>query len=376
MPELDDVLARLVVAAPPDGSSPVAPGAVVAVAARDDAGFRGATGASGVRSRLRPDAVTPETPFDLASVTKPVVACAVARLVRAKCLDWHCPLGTLLPELAECRAGDAPLITLLAHRAGLEAHRALFAPLVEGKVVDRPSALRDAANARRADCGGPLPPDGFPPLYSDLGYLLAGEAASRAASLPLSEVVRREVTEPLGLDLDSAEGWERRLPDFRDRVAPTEVVAFRGGEILGVVHDENAWALAKTGLSGHAGLFGTAASVAAFGVGVLDALAGRAPDWLAPEELEPLVRVRQGGTLRAGFDGRSPEGSSAGSRFGPRSFGHLGFTGTSLWCDPDAGVVAVILTNRVNPSRENVAIRAVRPLLNDVLHERAGLLRR
>ena len=78
--------------------------------------------------------------------------------------------------------------------------------------------------------------------------------------------------------------------------------------------------------------------------------------------------------MRAGFDGRSEEGSSAGTEFGARSFGHLGFTGTSLWCDPDAGVVAVALTNRVNPTRENVGIRSVRPRLHDALHRTGAAL--
>jgi CubicO group peptidase (beta-lactamase class C family) len=82
----------------------------------------------------------------------------------------------------------------------------------------------------------------------------------------------------------------------------------------------------------------------------------------------PLLRARPGGTLRAGFDGKAETDSSAGDEFGPDSFGHLGFTGTSLWCDPAAGVVAVILTNRVSPSRDNVAIRSVRPPLNGALH--------
>jgi CubicO group peptidase (beta-lactamase class C family) len=144
-------------------------------------------------------------------------------------------------------------------------------------------------------------------------------------------------------------------------------VAWRGGEIVGAVHDENAWAFCGKEVAGHAGLFGTAEGVARFGAGVLDALAGRLPGWLTQAEADVLTRPRAQGTLRAGFDGRAAEGSAAGAAFGPRAFGHLGFTGTSLWCDPDADVVAVILTNRVNPTRDNIAIRRARPLLNDAL---------
>ncbi len=107
---------------------------------------------------------------------------------------------------------------------------------------------------------------------------------------------------------------------------------------------------------------------------MLDALLGEAAR--SPgRDLAWLVAERAGGTLRAGFDGKSPEGSSAGARFGARSFGHLGFTGTSLWIDPDARVVAVLLTNRVWPrTREQDAIRAARPAAHDALHAYATSL--
>jgi CubicO group peptidase (beta-lactamase class C family) len=149
----------------------------------------------------------------------------------------------------------------------------------------------------------------------------------------------------------------------RGPFAPTETVAWRGGEVVGAVHDENAWAISGAGGSGHAGIFGTVGAVLAFGGAVLDRID-------APE-LAWLVRPRPGGTLCAGFDGKSPQGSSAGERMGPRSVGHLGFTGTSLWIDPDAGVVVALLTNRVCPTRDNVAIRAARPWAHDALYEAA-----
>jgi CubicO group peptidase (beta-lactamase class C family) len=148
---------------------------------------------------------------------------------------------------------------------------------------------------------------------------------------------------------------------------PTETVAFRGGEVRGVVHDENAWALSGHGLSGHAGLFGTAADVARFGAALVDAWLGVSDSWLGVQHLAPLLRVRPGGTLRAGFDGKSAGQSSAGTLVGPNSFGHLGFTGTSFWCDPDAVRVLVLLTNRVCPTRDNPRIRSARPAVNDAL---------
>lgn len=366
---LDDLARRLVV------ESGVSPGAALAVGVRVGSIFRFAVGAAGRRSVSHPEPIVADTPFDLASVTKPFVACTAARLVQAGRLDWNDTLGTVLPELADTASGPRTLIELLSHRAGLDAHRPLFLPLLSGLAVALEDALRTAAMARRIDCPGEPPPGGFEPVYSDLGYLLAGSMIARAANAPLGDVIDREVSIPLGLDAASAAAWAARDSGFRNLVAPTEVVPFRGGEIIGEVHDENAWAVSRLEVSGHAGLFGTARGVLEFGRAVLDALRGERGEWLKPQYVGELVRVRPGGTLRAGFDGRAATGSAAGSRFGERSFGHLGFTGTSLWCDPDEGIVAVILTNRVNPSRDNVAIRAVRPVLGDALYDAAIALR-
>ena len=135
----------------------------------------------------------------------------------------------------------------------------------------------------------------------------------------------------------------------------------------GAVHDENAWALARDAMAGHAGLFGDVASVLELGVAVLDALAGQAPSFLGPDDLEPMLRDRPGGSLLAGFDRRSGPAPASGARFGARTFGHLGFTGTSLWIDPDAERVGVLLTNRVHPTRDTDKIRRARPAVYDAL---------
>lgn len=154
------------------------------------------------------------------------------------------------------------------------------------------------------------------------------------------------------------------------RVVPTEVVPWRGGVIRGVVHDENAWVLAGTGSAGHAGLFGDVWSLVRLGTAILDAWGGYKEQWLTRDDLEPLLRVRPGGSHRAGFDGRSVEAPSSGAFFGPATFGHLGFTGTSIWMDPDAELVGVLLTNRVHPSRAHDAIKIARPAAYDALYRR------
>jgi serine-type D-Ala-D-Ala carboxypeptidase len=305
--------------------------------------------------------------FDLASLTKPMTAFAVARSQ----LALSTPLRDVLPEARASASEAIPIELLLAHRAGLEAHLPLFAPLVSGEPVDRSEALRTAASARRSDAAGDVPPDGFDPVYSDLGYLLVGEALARVEhASDAGAVIERLVGD--AMDRESELGTARLLRawdiDFEERVVPTEVVAWRGGEVRGLVHDENAFALTNDGGSGHAGMFGTIDAVLAFGSAAHDAIVtGDGP--LAAGDLSWMVRERPGGTLRAGFDGKSAEGSSAGTMLGPNTFGHLGFTGTSLWIDPDAHVVVALLTNRVHPSRESTGIRAARPIAHDALFE-------
>ncbi len=307
--------------------------------------------------------------FDLASLTKPMTAVA---FVRAG-IDRATPLGDLLVEARGTASEGVPLELLLAHRAGLAAHRALYAPLLSGAAVEKSAALREAADARRPEAAGPAPAAGFAPLYSDLGYVLAGEAVARAVGArDAGEAIDRLVLAPLGIAAQAGTVRDLASRGVDGPFAPTEEVPWRGGLVSGAVHDENAWAMTARGGSGHAGIFGTIDAALTFGSAVLDALEGRG--LLGDRSLEWLVRERPGGTLRAGFDGKSDPGSSAGSRLGPRAFGHLGFTGTSLWLDPDAHVAVGLLTNRVFPTRENLAIREARPWAHDALFDRAVLL--
>ena len=198
----------------------------------------------------------------------------------------------------------------------------------------------------------------------------------RGTGTPITIIVAADAAgEAVAVSYTHLDVYKRQVRDLAARgvpgpFAPTEDVAWRGGLVTGAVHDENAWALTGDGGSGHAGLFGTADAVLTFGCAVLDALDRRSGPF-GGHDLGWLVRARPGGTLRAGFDGKNLEGSSAGTRMGANSFGHLGFTGTSLWIDPDARIVVTLLTNRVNPTRDHVAIREARPWVHDLLWERA-----
>ena len=314
MPELEEI-ARGVVA---EG---VAPAAAVGFARFSASGWQTHTGGA------------THAFFDLASLTKPMTAVAVAR----SHLDRHAALRELLPEVAGTPVGSATIEQLLAHRAGLEAH-VLLPP---------EDPLRAAAAAIRANPKGAV--------YSDLGYLLAGVALARHVGVvDAGAAIERFVVHE---DLATARTLRART-DFDARVQPTE------GDLRGIVHDENARLLTKDGGSGHAGMFGTAAAMLAF--------AADAADYVETDEGRWLVTPwKDGATNLAGFDGKSPTGSSAGDRCGPRTFGHLGFTGTSFWIDPDARIITLLLTNRVHPTRDNVKIRAARPRVHDALFELA-----
>lgn len=365
-------LARAVVAAG------VAPCAAVGWAYRRDGGgwetdtgeavISTPSGARGVPRRRDGEAI-----FDLASVTKPMTALAVAR----SSLDRREPLGGVLDEARGTASDDVPVEAFLAHRAGLEAHVLLEASFVRDGRALRREAVRWACGARRPDALGPWPPDGFPPVYSDLGYWLAGEAlARRHGARDTAEIIDALVVAPLGLRdaLGSARDLAARGIGFDERVVPTEVHPVLG-ELRGVVHDENARAFGGRGGEGHAGMFGTISAVLAFGGAAHDAIERHEGSLAAVERPAWLVAPRPGGTLRAGFDGKSAQGSSAGERAGARAYGHLGFTGTSLWIDPDEAIVVALLTNRVHPTRDNVAVRAARPRVHDALFAMASRAR-
>lgn len=202
--------------------------------------------------------------------------------------------------------------------------------------------------------------------YSDLGYVLAGAALERHLNLPLDQIVTDVLCTRLDLPIASSRRWRDALPEFPRIVAPTEHVSWRGGTVRGQVHDENAWAFAGYGLAGHAGLFGSARGVAQLGCAVLDSIMGRS-SLIDPFAAHYCTARRNGGTLRAGFDGKSHRNSTAGSHLSDCSFGHLGFTGTSLWCDPSQDIVIALLSNRICPTRRNSRLVSARAALHDCL---------
>lgn len=342
----------------------MAPAASICVAQHRPQGWTFHSGASGWLDPRRTRPVALNTPFDLASITKPFIALAAATLAVRAGLVLSSPLRTYLPELCDFDIGRKPIDLLLSHRAALVPHWRLFVDRLRSNNSNRYRLLQQLA---RQVSASDAEHQGEPPSrYSDLGYLLIGEVIERLTHSALDEVVRHCLLRWIDGDLGSSRQWHQRTEDFRSIVPPTEFAPWRGGLVRGAVHDENAWVWAGHGLSGHAGLFGTALAVAKLGCAVLDALAGRA----SPVDRFAAIYCtapRRGGTHRAGFDGKTSSNSTAGPLMSRHSFGHLGFTGTSLWCDPVNEWVVVILTNRVCPTRNNTRLVQSRSALNEEL---------
>ncbi len=299
-------------------------------------------------------AVAAGTLYDIASVTKVVSTTPIAMLLYERgLLDLEMPLASVLREFAgpDARREHVTVRMLLAHSSGLPGYEPLY------------KNARGRNQLLRAACTVPLACDpGARAEYSDIGFLLLGEALSRLAEEELGSFSRREIFGRLGMAHTGYIPPER----FRSSCAPTEDdKEFRRRIIQGEVHDENAAALC--GVSGHAGVFSTAGDVAAFAHAMLE---GGAPI-LRPETVSLFTRRESSsaGTTRAlGWDtpGRP---SQSGKHFSPASFGHLGYTGTSLWIDPEKRISIALLTNRTWPDRSSNAIKEVRPRFHDAVME-------
>ncbi|MFZ3214508.1 MAG: glycoside hydrolase family 3 N-terminal domain-containing protein [Candidatus Acidiferrales bacterium] len=312
--------------------------------------------------------VSDNTIYDMASLTKVIVTTTSAMmLVQQKRLDLDAPVMRYLPEFSAAakfdpnpswRAGITVRMLLL-HDSGLPAHRDFYKEAkghdaVLAKVMAEPLVHQPGTQVE----------------YSDLGFILLGEIIERLTGQTLEQFAKANIFGPLGM----SDSLFNPPASLRARIAPTENDAdFRKRLVRGEVHDENAWALG--GISGNAGLFSTAPDIAAFAQMILNGGIYAHHRLLARATIQEFTtRQTVGDSARTlGWDVPTPPDSSAGHYFSPESFGHTGFTGTSLWIDPERGLFVVLLTNRVNPSRANEQIRQVRPAVHDAIIQALGL---
>src|SRR5580704_183680 len=332
--------------------------------------------------------VTPTTLFDLASLTKVIATTPMAMLLYERgLLDHDAPVAAILPEFIsnaakDPRRSDVTLRMLLSHSSGLPAYEKLF---LKAKTRDE---LLHAAFCM------PLASDpATSAVYSDIGFILLGFALERLADESLDRFCQREIFAPLAMtnttfnppaeirsqipptadEQESPCGWEtpvRQPPEAPDNPSASQPSAshrstLRNRIIQGEVQDENAYVLG--GVAAQAGLFSTAADLAKFAHTMLQA--GR--PIVRPETVALFTRreAAPAGTSRAlGWDTPSAP-SQSGKYFSPQSFGHLGYTGTSLWIDPTRQLSIILLTNRTWPDCSNQAIKQIRPRFHDAVIE-------
>ena len=335
------------------------PGGVIAVGHRDSLVLLAAVGHYGAHD---PRPVTTETIYDLASLTKVIgLTTAAMMLVDEGKLDLDAPVQRYVPAFQGPGKERVMIRHLLTHSSGLPAWRPLYA---EAATREQAFALVDTTPLLRQ------PGDTF--VYSDLGAIVLTQAVEGITGQRLNDFLYSRLFGPLGMQST------RYLPpeSWRERIAPTENdTVFRHRLLRGEVHDENAGRLG--GVSGHAGLFSTAPDLAIFAQWLLDSrlTPGRRPGVNRPQLSAELVlhfttrqNIPPGSSRALGWDTPS-ENSSAGTKMGPNAFGHTGFTGTSIWFDPDRNLFIILLTNRVNPTRANTKILQVRRRVADLVND-------
>lgn len=292
----------------------------------------------------------PSTLWDLASLTKVVgLTSAMMLLVEQGAVDLDAPVSRYIPEWQGQWKEQVTVRHLMTHSSGLPAWRPLY------KEAETPEAALRLAILTPLDT---MP--GVRMVYSDLGAILLGQVVTRVTGTPLDAWLESHVFEPLGM----RETLFRPPHRLVGRIAPTEIDPWRGRHLRGEVHDENAFALG--GVSAHAGLFSSARDLVRLARMYLDGgrLDGR--QFLRPETIAAFTRVQDPALSHRALGWETPNGTnSAGHLMSARAFGHTGFTGTSIWIDPDRGVFVLLLTNRVNPTRQHLKITAVRVAIAD-----------
>lgn len=308
--------------------------------------------------KIAPDgaAVAHDSIFDLASITKLFVGTALLALHDERRLSLDDTVGQLIPEFVGLDQRRA-LVTfrhLLTHTSGLPAYVNVRDELGAKAVVARVCAMPLTAAPGRDV------------IYSDLGFMLVGEAVARLAGSPLDEALATFVSGPLG----TGDLCYRPPASMLDRIVCTENDAWRGRLLRGEVHDENCWAMG--GVAGHAGLFGSAADVAELAESYRLGGASGSHRLLQRPTASAAVREQAlGADERRGLAWALKAGHrhSSGSLLSSESYGHTGYTGTSVWVDPQRALTIVLLTNRVFFSRQPEPIRALRAAVHDAIVE-------
>ena len=317
--------------------------------------------------------MTRDTIFDLASLTKTFATVpAVMKLVDEGRIALDDSLSKLIPSANLGNKKDLTLQLLLTHSAGLIDWKPFFEKLREHELEDRKKLLREWIIEEPFTYEA-----GKGSLYSDLGFMLLEWVIEERTGETLPEFAQKHFYGPLGLRRTFFGGGEGRRSQgvAKEEFAATEECPWRKKVLQGEVHDDNAWTLG--GYSGHAGLFSTAEEVYVMASMLREHFLGKRRDVFKPETVREFFRrqnIVKGSDWALGWDTRALEGSSAGQFFSRDSVGHTGFTGTSIWMDLKKDVIAILLSNRVHPKRDNDKIKQFRPVFHDAVMEAMGII--
>jgi CubicO group peptidase (beta-lactamase class C family) len=301
--------------------------------------------------------VTTSTIYDLASATKVIGTTSVYMRLRAlRKIKLHKPAGKYVPEFLAAAANveektkreQITIEQLLTHTGGIAGWKPLY------------RTVNSYAELLQAIYKTPLESDpGEKFRYSDLGMMLLGEIASRAGGKKLPELERELVFAPLNM-----QDTQRNPPkSLLDRIPPTERWPEREDFVHGIVHDENS--RAGEGITGHAGLFSTVEDMSKLAGELLRALDGKSK--LFPKRIAKKFTRKQGDLNRGLGWGIAPQYDTSKTTLSKSAFGHTGFTGTSIWIDPERKIFIILLSNRVHPTRDNDKIGKVRSDLADAV---------
>jgi len=354
------------------------PGAVLVVSREGEVVLERAVGARS--SDPGADPMRVETVFDLASLTKPLATTlAFLVLVKQGRLTFDDRVTRFFHNFGVHKKTHVTFRHLLTHSSGLVAHRAFYKEAA--KEARRRLNFLGSREAKewvfeKIHRDKLEQPPGEKAVYSDLGFMLLGQTIETISGHTLDRFCQRYLFGPLGLRalsfIDLSQVRTQRVAPVAEMIAPTQRCPWRGRVLCGEVDDENAWAMG--GVAGHAGLFGSARDVDALARVLVGASIGE-NDFLPRDLIEQMWRRDEtvaGSTRALGWDTPAETGSAAGTKVGPRTVGHLGFTGTSLWIDRDRRLQITLLTNRVHPSRDNDRIRELRPRIHDAVLEALG----
>lgn len=358
-------------------SDSVFPGAVCLAGSSKDIFFHRAFGSRGSvpDKEPPPEPMTVDTVFDVASLTNIVATTTgIMKLLESQMLRLEDRVARFVQGFGVHGKSSITVEHLLSHTSGLAAWAPYFEELLRQNAGSRMGILT-SRGAREFICNSIhrshlKHEPGTKQLYSDLGFILLGEIIGTLTGATLDKAVQKIVCKPLDLKstsyIDLSMIRRRGIHPVTEMIAPTEACSWRKRTLCGEVHDDNAWAMG--GVAGHSGLFITAHDLYLFAREMILAYQGQS-DFVSQDTVRRFWRSElfsESAGWRLGWEIPSKENALIESKIGSGAVGHCGFTGCSLWIEPDQDVIIILMSNRIHPNRSNRRIRTFRPELHDL----------